>query len=55
MPANKRITALLVTGFLLAALPAVASENDWPSWRGDANTGTSATANPPIEWSYWQR
>lgn len=33
------------------ALPAFATANDWPSWRGPDNTGISPTANPPLEWS----
>jgi outer membrane protein assembly factor BamB len=34
-----------------AELLSVASENNWPQWRGPTADGLAATAHPPLEWS----
>jgi outer membrane protein assembly factor BamB len=33
------------------AISAAPGDNFWGQWRGPLNTGASATAKPPVEWS----
>lgn len=40
----------ILLALFLAAQPAAQAE-DWLRWRGPNGNGTSATANPPLEWS----
>jgi outer membrane protein assembly factor BamB len=43
--------ALPAVAVSLVALGAAVSAEDWPSWRGPANTGASAESNLPVTWS----
>lgn len=46
------ISRLIVTLVALGALSeSPARGENWPSWRGPSNVGSSATAKPPIKWS----
>ncbi|MEO0413708.1 MAG: PQQ-binding-like beta-propeller repeat protein [Verrucomicrobiota bacterium] len=46
MPTLTRLTVLLAL-----SLTGVLCADDWPQWRGPLNSGFSATATPPLEWS----
>ncbi len=41
---------LLVLALLVISGPNIEAE-DWLRWRGPDENGSSATANPPLEWS----
>jgi outer membrane protein assembly factor BamB len=38
-------------GLLIVALGAAVSAEDWPQWRGRANTGASSEARLPLKWT----
>ncbi len=55
-PIRFRVAVLLVAVFGVLLGTVTATEADdfaryWPSWRGPAFNGTSATADPPLRWS----
>lgn len=49
--AHRLTLAGLLAGLALARLTAAADPTSWPTWRGAANTGAVAAAQPPLKWS----
>ena len=49
----RRLLPVLLGSAVLASWTVIAAPGDnfWPSWRGPINSGVSATAKPPAEWS----
>jgi outer membrane protein assembly factor BamB len=58
MASNRRAPGVIGTALVLSGVTTALviganpdAEKYWPQWRGPAGTGTSAHANPPLEWS----
>ena len=48
---RRLLLCALALATLCLPLTAAAPDGFWPNWRGPLNTGVSATATPPVDWS----